>query len=87
MNNKNYRTYAQLAASKLFWINDIGNDYIYCSLKSLRFKLCIFFDDDGQRSVTWLHPTTKINCSFEEVFESVSPEIQNKLLFHLDLFR
>lgn len=52
--------------------------YLYRNSTVIRWE--IFNQEPGRRG-----PFTPI--PFEEVFESVPPDIQEKLLFHLDLFK
>lgn len=81
---------SQLEQSDLFDLLSVGSSSIGVLLKDTKFHYTVVFMWTGDKLARWSEEQISmphINKTFEEVFISVPPEIQTKLIFYMDLFR
>lgn len=76
---------SQIFETGLF--NDL--DYFYFGLKGTDYTLYIGPNNYSLNEVrsVWFQKDYNAPLTFEEVFDSVSSEIQEQMVYHLDLFR
>lgn len=81
---------SQLEQSDLFDLLSVGQKSISVLLKNTKFHYTVVFVCAGKFAWRWSEEQISMphtNKTFEEVFISVPPEIQTKLIFYMDLFR